>query len=260
MREKLTVLIPCKNERRNLTACVDSVRELADEILVADSGSTDGTLDIVRRLPDCRLIERDFRGYADFKNWAIAQARYPWVFIVDADERMTPDLRNEVRALLEGPPADRDGFWVGFQCFFMGHLLRFAGWNTPALRLFRRDRCRYEPRPVHEEMSIAPARAGRLKHRLLHFSYWSYDQFFAKWITYTRLGAEHLRSRGRRAGVLSLTARPVLRFLQLYLLRGGCLDGLPGLQVCVLTAFFNTFGKQARLWELQQRTRRCGRH
>ena len=98
MSAKLTALIPCKNERANIRACIESVRPLADEILVADSGSTDGTLDIVRRTPGCRLIEREFIGFSSFKNWAIPQARHPWVLIVDADERVSP--RGQVRIVL----------------------------------------------------------------------------------------------------------------------------------------------------------------
>ena len=92
----LTVLIPCKNERHNIAACVDSARLLGGEILVADSGSTDGTLEIVADMPDCRLIDRAFVNYADFKNWAIPQASEPWVFVLDADERITESLATEV--------------------------------------------------------------------------------------------------------------------------------------------------------------------
>ena len=96
-RTVLTVLIPCKNELRQIEACIASARLLGGEILVADSGSTDGTLDVVAHMPDCRLIERPFSTYADFKNWAIPQASHPWVFVLDADERVTPELADEVR-------------------------------------------------------------------------------------------------------------------------------------------------------------------
>jgi glycosyltransferase involved in cell wall biosynthesis len=88
MRAKLTVLVPCKNERRNIGPCIASFRDLADEILIADSGSTDATLDIVRSMGRCRIIEREYRTSGDFKNWAIPQAANPWVLILDADERV----------------------------------------------------------------------------------------------------------------------------------------------------------------------------
>jgi (heptosyl)LPS beta-1,4-glucosyltransferase len=88
----LTVLIPCKNERLNIKDCIESVRGIADEILIADSGSTDGTLEIVRGLGGCRIIEREYVNSANFKNWAIPQAKHEWVLVVDADERVTPEL------------------------------------------------------------------------------------------------------------------------------------------------------------------------
>src|SRR6478609_8552043 len=101
---KLTVLIPCKNELAHIGACIESVRAVANEILVADSGSTDGTLDVVRGLDGCRLIQREFVNYADFKNWAIPQAKHEWVLIVDADERVPPDLAAEIRSLVTANP------------------------------------------------------------------------------------------------------------------------------------------------------------
>ena len=251
MSQKLTVLIPCKNERKNIRHCIESLRNVADEILVADSGSTDGTQDIVRSIGGCRLIEREFINYASFKNWAIPQAAHDWVLVVDADERVTEQLTAEIKKVLTNPPDHLDGYWISFRAYFMGHPLRYAGWNTAAFRLIRRDRCRYQPRRVHEEIQVDPNRAGKLKSRLLHFSFWSYDEYFAKYVQYTRWGAEEMRDRGKRASTDSLLVRPIARFLQLYVLRRGFLDGLPGLQICILMAFFNTFVKQARLWEME---------
>src|SRR5262245_32408098 len=100
---KLTVLIPCKDEIRHIRACIESARPIADELLVADSGSTDGTLEVARAL-GCRVIEREYVNSADFKNWAIPQAQHEWVLVVDADERVTPQLANEIRSLFAFPP------------------------------------------------------------------------------------------------------------------------------------------------------------
>src|SRR6185295_2095577 len=108
----VTVLIPCKNERMNIRPCIEPARLVADEILVADSGSTDETMDIVREIGGCRLIEREFVNYTDFKNWAIPQASHPWVLVVDADERVTPELAAEIRRVIRHAPDDVDGFWV----------------------------------------------------------------------------------------------------------------------------------------------------
>src|SRR6187200_2042311 len=102
MSAKLSVIIPCKNERENLAACVRRARQVADEVLVADSGSTDGTLELAREL-GCRVVEREYRTSGDFKNWAIPQAANEWVFILDADERITPELSAEIRGAVADP-------------------------------------------------------------------------------------------------------------------------------------------------------------
>ncbi|QDU95845.1 glycosyltransferase family 2 protein [Lignipirellula cremea] len=250
MAEKITVLIPCKNERMNIRPCIEAARLVADEILVADSGSTDDTMDIVRDAGGCRLIEREFVNYADFKNWAIPQASHPWVFIVDADERVTPELAQEIRQLLEAPPENLQGYRVQFDGHFMGHRIRHGGWDTvDVLRLIRRDECRYRQGRVHEGFNVDPKRLGLLKNRLLHYTLWSYDQYFFKYVNYTRWGALDMWDKGKRSSTLGLLVRPFLRFFQLYILRGGFLDGRAGIQVCMLQAFFVTFVKQARLWE-----------
>ena len=178
MTDKLTVLIPVKDERRNIRECIESVRKIADEILVADSLSTDNTLDIVREIGNCRIIEREFVNYSDFKNWAIPQAEHTWVLIVDADERITDELAQDIRRVLANPPSELDGFWIERDNFFMGHPIRHCGWNSDAVfRLIRRDVCRYRDVRVHEEIDIDPQRAGKLRGKFRHYTYWSYDQF-----------------------------------------------------------------------------------
>jgi len=249
MRTQLTVLIPAKNERRNIRLCIESARPIADEILVADSGSTDGTMEIARQL-GCRIVERELVNFSDFKNWAIPQAAHPWVLILDADERITPELAAEIRGVLADPPANRDGFWIGRHNYFLGHRIRHCGWNTDdVFRLIRRDVCRYTQRRVHESIAVEPGRAGRLKAKMEHYTIWNYDQCLAKLAHYSRLQAQDQHQWGRRPRVLSMLFRAPLRFFQLYLLRLGFLDGMAGIQVCMLTAFISYF-KQARLWEI----------
>jgi glycosyltransferase involved in cell wall biosynthesis len=250
-RQSLTVLIPCKDECRNIRACIESVRPIAHEILVADSGSTDGTLEIVGRLGDCRIIERVFVNDADFKNWAIPQAANSWVLIVDADERIPIALVAEIEAILRDPPDHLDAYRCGFQDFFLGHPLKYARWDTDSIRLIRRDACRYQKRRVHADIDIDRRRVGRLRTRILHYSIRSYEDFISKYNRYTTWGAEELWDRGRRAGFFSLLIRPALRFLNMYIIRRGFLDGLPGLQVCILMAFFSTFAKQGKLWQIE---------
>ncbi len=252
MAAKLTVLIPCKDERLNIRPCIESVREVADEILVADSGSTDETMDIVKEMGGCRLIEREFINYSDFKNWAIPQAAHEWVFIIDSDERMTPELAAEIRALIAADDPDLDGYFVFRKNHFMGYEIKYGDWNTDKVfRLLRRDKCRYREVRVHEEIDVDPKRAGFLKNRMLHYTYWSYDQYFKKYLRYTDWGARDRWDSGKRTSYAKMLFRPFLRFFQLYVIRRGFLDGMPGLQICMFQAFFVTFVKQARLWEME---------
>lgn len=248
MPASLTVLIPCKDERRNIRPCIESVREIADEVLVADSGSTDGTLEIVADVGGCRVIEREYVHSGDFKNWAIPQATGEWVLVVDADERVTPSLAAEIRRVLESDSAC-DGYWVYRDNFFMGHHIRHGGWgHDSVLRLFRRDEGRYVGDNDHAEVAIRSGRVGRLKARLPHYTYWSYDQYFHKFHRYTTWQAGVWHQAGRRLSVGRLLANGPLRFFRAYVLQLGFLDGLPGFQVSMLQGFYS-FMKQARLWE-----------
>lgn len=249
MSQRLTVLIPAKNESRNLRLCVESVRSISDEILVADSGSTDGTQVLARSL-GCRVIEREFIDFSNFKNWAIPQATHPWVLVVDADERLTPELADEIQQTLKSNPSRVDAYWIYRDTFFLGHRLRYGDClNDKVMRLMRRDQCRYTNRRVHEQLGVLPGRQGTLQNRMLHYTTWTYEQYLAKMIHYTGLSARDMHDRGRRGGFWSMLLRPPIRFFQLYVLRRGFLDGLPGLQMSMLVAFTG-FLKQARLWSL----------
>jgi glycosyltransferase involved in cell wall biosynthesis len=249
MRQRLTVLVPCKNERANIEPCIESVRQIADEILVADSGSTDGTLERIAEMGDCRVIEREYIHSGDFKNWAIPQASHPWVFIVDADERVKPELAREIERILRDPP-DCDGYWIYRENYFLGHRIRFSGWRSDkVLRLFRRDLGRYVGQTDHAEIEISSGKVGKLRCRLKHLAYSDYDQYFRKFQRYTTFQAQLWYREGRRPNPLKLVLTGPLRFLHTYVIRLGFLDGLAGLQVCALTGF-SSFMKQVRLWEL----------
>ncbi len=251
MRMSLTVIIPCKNERKNIRPCIESVRGLADEILVADSGSTDGTLEIVRGMGGCRIIERDYIHSGNFKNWAIPQAQHPWVLIVDADERVTPALADEIREkLADDARSSYDGYWIRRENYFQGHRIRFSGWQSDCcLRLFRRDLGRYVGENDHAEVHVQGDRVSRTRARLQHFTTWALFPYLRKLERYAGYQAGVWHQAGRKANLVKLLLTAPVRFLQTYIVRLGFLDGIPGLQVCALTAFYS-FLKQAQLWEL----------
>src|SRR3954452_5633300 len=248
MPSKLTVIIPCRNERENIAACISSARQVADEVLVADSGSTDGMLEIVRRL-GCRIIEREYGTSGDFKNWAIPHATNEWIFILDADERITARLAKEIRGELADPR--HDGYWIPRLNYFMGHPICHGPWqNDQCLRLFRRDAGRYVGPTDHAEVEVSSGKVGRLAEQLVHYTCTSYSQYLPKLSRYADVQARVWKDEGRRPKFRQLLFRFPLRFLHGYVLRLGFLDGLAGLQVCALVAYASWL-KQACLWQLQ---------
>lgn len=248
--EKLTVMIPCCNEEATIGACIESVLPFADEILIADSGSTDRTIEVVESYPECRLIRHTWNGYCHFKNWALERASHDWVMCLDADERVTPELAHEICEILKNPPEKIAAYSVAFQTYFLGHRVRFSNWNNRSLRLIRRE-CRFRVCRVHESVEISKEQTGRLENPVLHYSIHSYDQFFEKYARYSKLAAEDMHTIGRRASVWSMLVRPFLRFFHLYVIRGGFLDGRVGIQISMFMSFYYSFAKQARLWEME---------
>jgi len=247
MPKRLTVIIPCKNEREHIRPCVVSAQAIADEVLVADSGSTDGTLEIAREL-GCRIVEREYGTSGDFKNWAIPQAANTWILILDADERIPRELAAEVRRTLAQP--EHDGYWIDRLNHFLGHPIYHGPWNGDrCLRLFRRDLGRYVGVTDHAEVEVRTNNVGRLKRPMVHYTFTSYQQYLPKVYRYADVQGRIWHQEGRRATPAQMLFRGPLRFLQGYLLELGFLDGLAGLQVCALVAY-QSYLKRARLWEL----------
>lgn len=250
MKQPLSVIVPCKNEELNLRSCLESFQDLADEIIVADSGSTDLTREIALQFEKTRLIEREYGTSGDFKNWAIPQASHEWVLIVDADERITPILAEEIYLELSRGPA-YDGYWIYRTNHFMGHPLKFGdARNDKVLRLFRRDKGHYSGPSDHGEIQISTGKVGRMKNRMLHYSAWGYDQYFEKTDRYTTLQALQWHEQGRDTSYFKLLVRPAFRFFREYILQGAILDGKAGVQTAWLAAFYS-FSKQARLWQIK---------
>lgn len=250
MREKVTVIVPTFNEEENLQECLQSV-SWADEIMVVDSGSTDSTLDIAKRFTD-RILVHEYINSATQKNWAIPQATHPWVMIVDSDERVTPQLRQEIEETLEHPV--HQGYSIGRLNHFLGYPLRHGGWSPKEdrnVRLFMRDKGRYEDKEVHADVMVEGT-VGHLKHPLIHYSYRSLDQYFRKMERYTRWAAVDIKKKGKPVRWHHVTLRPLGDFLRLYFMKLGFLDGFPGLIVALLSAYY-VMVKYSRAWELEKK-------
>src|SRR6185436_18696830 len=176
-------------------------------------------------------------------------AAHEWVFILDADERITPELNAAIRGAVAAPR--HDGDWVSRHDHFMGHPIRFGTWrNDRCLRLFRRDLVRYVGPTDHAEVKLSSGTVGRMRERLVHYTCTSYSQYLPKISRYADVQAQLWKEEGRRPKLRQLLFRFPMRFLQGYVLRLGFLDGLAGLQVCALVAYLSWL-KQACLWQLQ---------
>jgi glycosyltransferase involved in cell wall biosynthesis len=241
---RLAVTIITRDEATNIEACLASVA-WADEVLVVDSGSTDRTPDLARAA-GARVITADWPGYAAQKNFAAAQASFDWILSVDADERITPALAQEVRRVLDQDPAEA-GFRIPRVTWYFGRWIRTTDWYPDfQLRLYDRRRARWTPRAVHESVS-ADGPIGYLREDLQHYAYRDLSHHVATMNRYTTLAAGELAAQGRRAGLADLIAHPPAAFLRNYILKRGCLDGTAGFVISALNAFY-VFLKFAKLW------------
>jgi glycosyltransferase involved in cell wall biosynthesis len=243
---KLSVTVITLNEAAHIEACLASVA-WADERLVVDSGSTDGTPDLARAA-GARVIARDWRGYADQKNAAAADAAHDWILSIDADERVTPDLAAEIRERLAGEPSDA-GYRMPRVTWHLGRWIRTTDWYPDfQLRLYDRRRARWTPRRVHESVEAAGP-VGRLRHELQHLAYRDLAHHHRTMDRYTTLAAAEMHEAGRRAGVADLVLHPPAAFLRNYVLRRGFADGVPGFIISAMNAHY-VFLKFAKLWAL----------
>jgi glycosyltransferase involved in cell wall biosynthesis len=247
-RVPLTVLIPTYNEERNLVDCLASVA-WADEVFVVDSFSSDRTVAIAAGA-GARLVQHAYLNSANQKNWAIPQCRHRWVLVVDADERVDPDLVREIRALFDRGEPPCPAYEIRRRTYVFGHELRYCGLQDDRVtRLFDRKRARYPEQEVHADMIIDGPR-GHLQGKLAHLTYHTFDDYFEKFRRYTTWSANDRWRRGHRAGVWAVLAKPVARFLTMYLLKRGFLDGFAGLIYCALGAI-SVMVRSMKLWAMQ---------
>jgi glycosyltransferase involved in cell wall biosynthesis len=256
MRVPVTALIHTLNERENIEECLRSV-EWADEIYMVDSFSTDGTVEFVReKFPRVRIEQREYLGAAAQKNWAIDRAAHDWIFVIDADERVTPKLRDEMLRTLEGP-LDVWAYSVGRLNFMLGKPVRFSGLQRDRVtRLFHRGHARYPNKRVHADL-LVDGSTGRLRQKMNHFYIRSFDHMIAKMTRYAEWGAAQMFIDGRTTSGLGIFGHAFVKFLRDYFINLGFLDGSRGI-VSIGMHVYYTFLKYAKLWEMTQ-LKRMGR-
>jgi hypothetical protein len=243
----LSVAIITRNADAQLEACLASIA-FADEVVVVDSGSTDGTVGLAKR-HGARVLQKEWLGFGAQKQFAVESASNDWVLCIDADERVSEELRERIVAELKSPR----GFVyaVPRRNRFLGRWLAHGeGYPDWSVRLFHRAHARWSRDPVHEKV-VAEQPVLRLPGELLHDSAETLEKYLDKQNRYTSLQAEAMHAAGYRASVLQLLFSPLLRFLKFYVLRLGFLDGAPGL-VHIAIGCMNSFNKYAKLMALER--------
>ena len=242
---RVSVTIIAWNEEDRLKACLESVG-WADEIIVIDAESTDKTVQVAREFTD-KIWVRPWPGFAAQKNFALELAEGEWILSLDADERVTPALRSRIDAIVraDGPA---DGYAIPRRNLFWGAWVRHGGlYPDYQPRLFRRGAGRFVDSAVHESVMVA-GRVEKVAEPLLHHSYRGLDDFVTRSNRYSTLAAAELVRRGGHPTLLGLALRPLGRFLSMYILRAGFLDGWRGFVLAVLYANY-VFLRMAKAWE-----------
>jgi glycosyltransferase involved in cell wall biosynthesis len=249
---RISVIIITRNEARRIRACLESLG-WADEIIVVDQNSTDGTDEICRNF-GARVISREMsRGFGDQKNFALAQASFPWVLSLDADEVVTPELRYSIIQALK-TNAIFAGYRMPRLTNYLGQFIRRCGWYPASvLRLFRKDTGRFTDALVHEEV-VVNGDVGLLTGDLLHFSYEKLSDHIRKMDLYTTYDAEMISRKGvqlnRKNMAYYFFLKPILVFLKKYFLQKGYMEGVNGFILAVMAGIV-TFCSYVKLWELK---------
>jgi glycosyltransferase involved in cell wall biosynthesis len=237
MTPYLSIIITTFNEADHIERALRSVA-WADEWLVVDSFSTDDTVARARSL-GATILQRSYQGPADQKNWAIPQAKHPWILLLDADEEVSPELAQEIQELLArpgGPP--QEAYWIPRRNYFMGQQVRYSGWQgDKVVRFFRRDRARYNDQQVHEEIVTDGLRVGQLSQALEHYTFRSLDHFLDKTRRYARWSAQDHAPRTPRVTYYHLWLKPLFRFFKHFVLQQGFRDGKVGFVISAVMAW-----------------------
>ena len=246
----LSAIIITKNAAATIRRCLASVA-WAGEIVVVDSGSTDGTPDLCRELGAKVHVTPDWPGFGLQKNRALALAQGDWVLSLDADEWVTPELRAELERALAAP-GEIAGYTLPRSSSFCGRFIRHSGWwPDHVTRLFRRNAARFSDDLVHERL-IVDGRTARLSCPLLHESVTSLEQMLAKINAYSSAGAESLNRSGRRSSLTAAVLHGIWAFVRTYFFRAGFLDGREGFMIAVVNAE-GSYYRHAKLMLLAER-------
>ncbi len=257
-RAKISAFIIAFNEEDQIEACVRSVL-FCDEVLVIDSFSTDRTVEIAESL-GARVVQRAWPGYREQKAFGLANSTHEWVLNLDADERVTPGLQQEILEILaekakKGTQSDVAGYYINRVVFYLGRWWRLGGWYPEyRLRFFKKSTVTWGGIDPHEK-PIVDGKTSYLKGELEHYTYHNLDEQFQRLHSLSTLAAREDYKRGKRASLFKLMVNPLLRVLKFYVVKRGYREGQAGLIVAVAEGYY-TFMKYAKLWEHEFNERR----
>jgi len=255
-RDTVAALIIASNNEATIRQCMESVAWCDEIVVVIDPRSTDATERIVREFTG-RVFFNEFTSDGVQRNFAIPKASCEWILVVDSDEIITPELRDDILQRL----ADGSGFNAFTMlriAYFLGKPIKHCGWGRESqLRLFRRDKGRYDTRRIHAGVQVA-GRIGKIDSFMLHNTIRDLRGYLNRFNDFTSWSAADLHDKRRRSGIVSITLRPIMRFIKLYFLKLGFLEGRRGLLLCGFAAF-NVFTKYAKLWEIRQNAHKDAR-
>lgn len=238
---KLSVIVITKNEEENIRDCLESVK-WADEIILVDSFSRDKTVEIAKKYTG-KIFQKEWVGYGRQKNLALEKATGDWVLNIDADERVTKELAQEIKETIQ--TQEYDGYYIPNKVYFLGKWIRHSGWYPDYhLRLFKKGKGKFNERMVHEAVKVE-GKKDYLKGPIEHFTAKSIGEYLNRMDKYARLTIEE---KGGKAGWYQFFLHPPFTFFKMYIIKRGFLDGIHGLILALCHSFY-TFSKYARLWE-----------
>lgn len=240
---QLSVIIITRNEQKMIRKCLQSI-VWADEIIIVDSGSEDSTLNICREFTEHIYVNRDWQGFGHQKNLALQQATGQWVFSIDADERITPELKQEIQEAMKR--GKHTAYEIPRLAYFLGKEMKHGGWWPDyVLRLFTREHSRFSDDIVHERV-LVEGKVGRLNSPLLHFSYTSLEQVLEKNNRYSTAAALKAQGKGKRSSLGRALLRASWTFFWVYFVRLGLLDGKEGF-IAAFSKAGETYYRQLKL-------------
>jgi len=250
---KISAVVITRNEEANIEAALLSLEDIASEIIVVDSHSTDRTVKLARKHTD-KVYERAWTNFADQKNFGNSLASHPWILSLDADERLSPELRDELKEILDDEPACA-AFSMPRRVFYLGRWIKHSGWYPDRkVRLFRKDRARWEGSYLHESLAVS-GEVRKLKGNILHFTYRNIADHLARINRFSDLGAQKLYAEKKKCRWHHLLLQPFGRFVKSYVFKRGFQDGFAGLVISVLNGYsiFVRYAKLREIWKKGER-------